>query len=272
VKNMRKLKMKNILILGMLVILSTAAMAADNMVVPDPMSIGVGARPLGMGRAYVAVAEDGDTIFINPAGLGNITSPKITSMYTSLMGDVNYMVLGGAYPTSANSAIGAGIVSSGVSGISLYGSTPGAASTGTATWGNSVIFVSYGTSFPDTKLSVGGSAKYYVQGGSGSSSIESATSTAFGFDVGATYSPTDNITLGITAQNPLGTKLESGNGIENSLIPTIKVGGKITLYPLQDQKLNLALDCDLAKRRPSVFHAGAEYYPIPSVALRAGAS
>ena len=42
----------------------------------DPLSIAVGARALGMGKAYVAVAEDGDTIFTNPAGLGEIDTFK----------------------------------------------------------------------------------------------------------------------------------------------------------------------------------------------------
>ncbi len=34
----------------------------------DPMDLGVGARSLGMGKAYVGVAEDSDTLFVNPAG------------------------------------------------------------------------------------------------------------------------------------------------------------------------------------------------------------
>ena len=66
-----------ILILGML---AGCALAADNMVVSDPMYIGVGARPLGMGKAFVAVAEDADGMFVNPAGLGSIHSPKMTSV------------------------------------------------------------------------------------------------------------------------------------------------------------------------------------------------
>lgn len=65
----------------------------------DPGYIGVGARALGMGKAYVGVAENGESIFTNAAGLGRIKSPKLTSMYSNMMSDVDYFVLGGAVPT-----------------------------------------------------------------------------------------------------------------------------------------------------------------------------
>ena len=44
--------------------------------------VGIGARPLGMGRAYVAVADDANAVFANPAGLGLQKSWSITSMST----------------------------------------------------------------------------------------------------------------------------------------------------------------------------------------------
>ena len=46
--------------------------AADISTALDPMYLGVGARPLGMGRSYVAVAEDADALLLNPAGLGRL--------------------------------------------------------------------------------------------------------------------------------------------------------------------------------------------------------
>jgi hypothetical protein len=265
--------MKRLLLILLLVSLSTMALAAENLIVSDPLYIGVGARPLGMGKAYCALAEDADAIFTNPAGLGKIDHPKIMSMYSNVMGDINYMVLGGAYPTSPNSAIGAGAVVSNVAGIPLYSAVdPGAASgsIGTANWGSSVVFVSYGLNVADSKLSFGGSAKYFTQGGSGTATIESAAASGLGMDVGAIYSPTENLSLGITAQNPLGTQLESGNGIQNNILSLVKLGAKVTTVPLPNQKLNLAVDCDLTKKRSAAFHVGAEYYPIPSIALRAG--
>ena len=94
-EKMRKIKFSIAwMVVFLLCLISLPVFAAQDMIVADPMYIGVGARPLGMGKAYVAVAEDGDTVFVNPAGLGKVLTPKLTSMYTSLLGDVNYVVLG----------------------------------------------------------------------------------------------------------------------------------------------------------------------------------
>jgi len=266
---MRAINMKKIT-LGLILLLAVAlpAFAADNLVVADPMHIGVGARPLGMGKAYVALAENGDGIFVNPAGLGRIDGPKVTSMYSNVLGDVNYIVLGGAYPYSSNSAIGAGAVVSSVSGIGLYDSLGN--STGNASWGSSVLFLSYGLNLPDAKMSFGGSAKYYSQGGTGNSTIEAASATGLGVDLGAIYSPTDNLSLGITAQNPFSTKLDSGNGVENTLLPVIKAGAKVSVNPTDTQKINLLIDEDMTKYRPSTMHVGVEYLPVSNIAFRAG--
>src|SRR3989338_721234 len=77
-------EMKYILILIMLLVACTAVFADGSL--SDPMSVGVGARALGMGKAYAGVAEDGDAVFMNPAGLARITNPKLSSMYTSRLG------------------------------------------------------------------------------------------------------------------------------------------------------------------------------------------
>src|SRR3989339_173778 len=134
----------------------------------DPMSIGVGARSMGMGKAYVGMAEDGDAIFTNPAGIAGISSAKLSSMYTNLMGDVNYTVLGGAFPYGDKSAIGIGLVSSRVADITLRDDT-GAITGSNLTWGSHVLFVSYGTYLSELPLNlnlgkdvaVGANLKYY---------------------------------------------------------------------------------------------------------------
>jgi long-subunit fatty acid transport protein len=48
--------------------------------------IGMGARALGMGGAFVAVADDANAIYYNPAGLANVEGHKVTSLYSTLMG------------------------------------------------------------------------------------------------------------------------------------------------------------------------------------------
>ena len=103
---MKRLTVLILMLIATLTLTAGVSSAALSGAIADPMYIGVGARPLGMGKAYVAVAEDGDTIFLNPAGLGTIDSLKFTSMYSNLLSDVRYFVLGGAYPLDIGTLVG----------------------------------------------------------------------------------------------------------------------------------------------------------------------
>ena len=59
---------------------------------------GVGGRALGMGRAYVAAANDASAIYWNPAGIVGSSRPEFTSMYTNLYYDSQYAFFGLIYP------------------------------------------------------------------------------------------------------------------------------------------------------------------------------
>src|SRR6202041_1064947 len=48
------------------------------------LQIGAGARSLGMGEAYTAVADGPDAVYWNPAGLSRMTRPEATYAITSL--------------------------------------------------------------------------------------------------------------------------------------------------------------------------------------------
>ena len=47
-------------------------------------NIGAGARPIAMGNAFSAVADDANTIYYNPAGLGRLKHPQLTAGYGRL--------------------------------------------------------------------------------------------------------------------------------------------------------------------------------------------
>ena len=50
----------------------------------DLTEIGVGARPLGMGKAYVGLADDASAIFFNPAGGKSLLlNDKLTSIWAA---------------------------------------------------------------------------------------------------------------------------------------------------------------------------------------------
>jgi len=74
---------------------------------------GVGSRALGMGRAFVSVADDASAIYWNPAGLMNVQRKEFTSMYSNLYYDSHYSYMAVAIPRTflgSKSAFGFGWV------------------------------------------------------------------------------------------------------------------------------------------------------------------
>jgi len=59
---------------------------------------GIGGRALGMGRAFVAVANDASGVYWNPAGMVGARRPEITSMYTNLYYDSQFAHFGVVIP------------------------------------------------------------------------------------------------------------------------------------------------------------------------------
>lgn len=65
------------------------------------LNLGVGARALGMGGAFVAVADDGTTAYWSPAGLSYLKSKEVTFMYSQQFSNfVKTNFISYAHPTS----------------------------------------------------------------------------------------------------------------------------------------------------------------------------
>lgn len=72
---------KIILLLSIMITLTflwaTAVLAAF-------VDVGLGARPVGLGRAFVALSDDANAMLYNPAGLAHLERMELTSMYARL--------------------------------------------------------------------------------------------------------------------------------------------------------------------------------------------
>ena len=67
----------------------------------------VGTRPLGMGGAFIAVADDGNTITWNPAGLPRLRRKEFTSSYADLYAmDITHSYIGIVWPFGDRIAVG----------------------------------------------------------------------------------------------------------------------------------------------------------------------
>jgi len=150
------------------------------------MRIGVGARPVGMGGAYTAVADDANALFWNPAGLA--LDPGFCADVTmmKLLQSVSYTSAGLVAPLGHGLAAGCagGYLSTSDIRRDELGQEVG-------TFGLSDLAIGPGIAWqPLPGLGVGLGTKYVA------SRIDSFEACAFSFDGGAIYRPVRYFTVG----------------------------------------------------------------------------
>ncbi len=89
----------------------------------EAMSIGVGARPLGMGGTFAAVADDASTSYWNPAGMTNIQGVEVSSVKLTKINDLDtkYSYVNLVYNGKEVGAFGLGWLRQAIGGISIRG-------------------------------------------------------------------------------------------------------------------------------------------------------
>src|SRR5260221_13478775 len=74
------------------------------------LNVGVGARPLGMGRAFTGVADDIDSIYWNPAGLSTYRSNQLAFQYSPLPVAGSFQYLAYSQPLYAYGNFGISVI------------------------------------------------------------------------------------------------------------------------------------------------------------------
>lgn len=77
------------------------------------VDIGYGARPMGMGGAFVALANDAHAVLWNPAGLTRLKSNNATFMWTKQFELIPYYFFAAGRSVSKSFSLGAAAISSG---------------------------------------------------------------------------------------------------------------------------------------------------------------
>ena len=89
--------MRMLKLAAMLVLASQASSAAET---ASFLNIGVGARGLGMGGAYTALADDANALYWNPAGLSKLEKREFTASHAEMFESTRLDFLAYAHPTS----------------------------------------------------------------------------------------------------------------------------------------------------------------------------
>ena len=211
--------------------------------------VGMGARALGMGGAFVAVADDANAIYYNPAGLALIDGHDVTSMYSTLLGAGNYFGVGYAQKNIGAAVFG---LLSTAKGTDEYGNP-------TEEFGYREGTLAGGYARAFGPFALGGAVKLYAQ--------DASVNRGFGAtgDIGALIALPylDGIRFGAVAHNLIGSvKFQSGH--TDDFDPSYVLG--LSVKPLKG--LTLAADYDVTH---STGRVGAEYQIIDAFAARVGA-
>ena len=260
------------------------------------MSTGGGARALGMGGAYVALANDASSVYWNASALSGLTYPQFLFMYSSrFAGLVKYNFAAVAIPYGKTAGIGIGIIRLGVDDIpktvltnpdlelgEIYVDEEGktrinrpqvAYRFSDAEYG---FFLSFGKR-KSNRLTLGGAVKVVHK------TFDGNSAWGLGFDFSARYIAGSHIVLGANFQDLTTTLLAWNTGRKEVIVPTLKLGGA---FPFEVRMLKgyvvPALDLDLRfenRGQAAQFslggtsidsHAGVEFRYNRRIALRLG--
>ena len=221
--------------------------------------LGVDARALGMGGAYVSVTDGSSSVFWNPAGLALLDKGEGSFMHLSLWEKTIYDFASLAYPTLEFGSFGIGAVRLGTTDVPKRDIN----NLDLGTFDNTVSLytVSVASSFPlYTKGGV--SFKVYNQ------SIDGNSANGVGLDLGILATPNPHFSWGINLQDLLEPTLQLTNQKEK--IPFNLKAGMSFYQSLGPISFLLAADIDQTRSRQAEFHFGGEVGIDKAVFLRGG--
>jgi len=229
------------------------------------MSYGAGARGLGMGGAFFAVADDASASYWNPAGLTMLERKEFTAMQATLFEGTNLSFFTYAHPTTSRGTWAVSMTqlkSTGFEKIAITPSTSGdeivdIKTLGTFDASERALAFSWGRDVSD-KLAFGVMAKDITR------TLDTSADSFKSIDITMLdkVSPTYRLAVGV--QNVF--SMASGD-TEDKLPLTLKLGQALSLF-----KGNLTFGFDVSKPQSAStqWRFGGEYWLMYWAALRFG--
>ena len=231
------------------------------------LKLKVGARGVGMGGAFCAIADDVGAIYWNPAGLGQLERKEVSLMYLKWWEGINYQFLGYAHPLGRNGVIGGSINYLTINDIDGYGED-GMPLDNLRAY-DLAVTLSYGRKIMGNKK-ISDQWKVGLFGGINikfiQEKLDDKSAVAYALDIGSLYkTPVENLSFGFNIQNLGGEIKFVEEGDELPL--NIKLG---TGYRLLNGDLLLALDYNLPNDNDGYINTGVEYCLWDKISLRLG--
>ncbi len=165
------------------------------------LKIGVGSRAIGMGGAFVALANDASAMFWNPGGIARLERSELLVNHTRWLADIGFTYIGYVLPVPRMGTIGINITAMTMKPmlVTRYGQEEGTGETFKA--GSYALGLTYARKLTD-RFSIGGNVKYIRE------FISQSSSGGFAMDIGTVFvTPFKDIRFGSSITN-FGQKLQ----------------------------------------------------------------
>lgn len=263
----------------------------------EVLSIGVGARALGMGGAYAGVADDSTAVYWNPAGLPKIKHIEVAAIqqgrqYSGVsLNEVGsqYFFMSGGITVPKVGSFGAAIMRFGVDEIpqiSGVDSNGVPIQVGTFKTQDLALLASYGLQLHPA-FNTGLTLKYLSGGTSGlkagGSVVGDASSTSYGADLGmlvdfgAMTPNLKGLALGLNVQDLYNSGVVWKNTPTNptdkvDMNPKVGLAYSPPFAFLKDNgsQLTFAIDADPKYGSNTLMHYGSEFWYKDTLAFRGG--
>ncbi|MFQ5605036.1 MAG: PorV/PorQ family protein [bacterium] len=255
-------KLKTVFCAG--VILLTVALCRDNVRAQDENSsagvflrMGVGARAMSMGGAFVGMANDPSATYWNTAGLHQIRNLQFEFMNVKLPFDRSFNFFSGVFPVKSFFNVG-------ISWLGLQVSDIESRSSNTAAPDNlfnnsqNAFFISLAKSLTPM-IAVGGNVKLIRN------TLDNLTATGVGFDASILFRPWQHFQLGLLVQN-FSTNYHWNIGHREQVPVTYRVGAAWQIYP----GFMILADINKTANFSSKYHFGGEFRPLRAIPIRLG--
>ncbi len=254
----------NLLFISML--FTSSAYAAFN-------EIGIGARPLGLGGAFVALADDSNAANYNAAGLAYIEDIHISATHAQRFnGLVSYNTIVGVVPLGGIGTLGANI------GILTEDSDIYREQTIRLSYGRTIIkqlglginLKHLGTSYDETNEFVAENP-YFAN----------TSSSALSLDLGLLAKPFNSLSLGVSIENLVPADISISETHEDPIPMNIRAGITYSLESIAEMSAQGAAISNLLKETLGTFEVtsrdgeiytsvGVEMWVIKTIGIRGG--
>lgn len=165
------------------------------------LSIPVGSRALGMGGAFVAVADDATAMYWNPAGIGPLTQNEFVFMHSEWLADIRFDFVGLVFPLRGLGTVGFNFSAMTMDEMDITTEYEPEGTGETFSAGSFVAGISFARNLTDN-FSIGATGKYV------SENIWNSTASGLAIDIGTLFvTPFRGIRLGASISN-FGQKMQ----------------------------------------------------------------